>query len=244
MNKRLRRPSGKIFKNRVWPAIAGYNLVAGHYHEWYWQPFWEANERPLIAEILKRFHSNTSPALDAGTGTGMYLREYARLGIKGVGLDASLAMLKKAQEKNGASVPLICGKVEQLPFANETFSLVTACRVLTHVNDLDAAMMDLGRVTSAAGRLIVSDLSSFHNYTTARIPTPDGDVHIETHKFTIEELIAVARRTGYWQIDYIDSIAYRDLIWQPESGKFPSVDMLSGRPIFFYGVLKRIGERS
>jgi ubiquinone/menaquinone biosynthesis C-methylase UbiE len=244
MTKILRRPTGKVFKDCVCPAIAGYDLVADYYDEWYWQSFWEANERPLISEELKRFQSNPSPALDAGTGTGMYLKEYVRLGIRGVGLDASLSMLNQARKQIDDSVPLICGRVEQLPFAKEAFNVVIACRVLTHVRDLDAAMSELGRVTRASGWLIVSDVSALHNYTTARIPTPDGDVHIETYKFATEQLIAAAKRTGYWQVDHVESISYRNLIWQPESGKFPSVDIYSGKPIFFYGILRRFSGRS
>ena len=240
MNKSLRRPTGRLFENRVWPVIAGYNLVAAYYQEWYWQSFWEANERPLIAEEIKKFQPHASPALDVGTGGGMYLREYARLSIKGVGLDASLAMLLQARKRIKSAGPFICGLIQQLPFAKETFNLVTACRVLTHVSELHCAFRELGRVTRAGGLLIISDLTSYHNYATVRIPTPEGDVHIETHKFTLEQLNDAAQSSCYWQVERVESIAYRNLIWKPEPDEFPSIDMSSGKPLFFYEILRRL----
>jgi ubiquinone/menaquinone biosynthesis C-methylase UbiE len=224
----------------VWPVAAGYELVSKYYDEWYWQSFWMANERPLIVEELVRLCSLAGPALDVGTGTGLYLEELLRLGIECVGIDASQAMLDEARKKLPPSVELTCATVESLPFPNKTFNLVTACRVLSHVGNLNAAMHELGRVTNTGSRLIVSDVSACHNYTTTRIPTPDGDVHIETYKHTMDQLVAAAEFSAYWKVDRIKSVAYKDLLWKPQPSEYPAIDMSSTRPIFFYGVLTRL----
>lgn len=239
MSERVRHPTGVVYGNRIWPVVAGYELVSTYYDEWYWQLFWIANECPLIVRELVRFSSIASPVIDVGTGTGLYLKELLRLGVECVGVDACRAMLNEAKKQLPPSVRLICGNVEKLPFPDRTFNLVIACRVLSHVADLDIAMQELGRVTNANCSLIISDVSACHNYTTTRIPTPDGDVHIETYKHTLDQLIAAAEYSGYWTVDYIKSVTYKDLLWKPKPSEYPALDVSSAKPIFFYGVLTR-----
>lgn len=235
-----RRPTGRVLGSRVWPVVQGYDLVAEYYNEWYWQLFWEGNERPLIVRELKRVRSRASPALDAGTGTGMYLRELSRLGIRCTGLDTSQAMLDQARQMLEAPISLIRGSVDRLPFVDRAFNLVTACRVLSHVRDLGHAMKELGRVTRPEGRLIVSDLSAAHDYSETRIPIPDGDVHIETYKHSVEQLVNEARRSGYWHVRRFRSVAYKDLAWRPEPNAYPAIDATSARPVFYYAILARV----
>ena len=103
-------------------------------------------------------------------------------------------------------------------------------------------MQELGRVTSLGGTFIVSDVSAHHNYVTARIPTPEGDVHIETYKHTVEQLALAAEHSGFWRVDRTEAIVYRDLLWKPQPSEYPAIDTSSERPIFFYGVLTRLGQ--
>lgn len=240
MSEQLRYPTGVVYKNRIWSVIAGYDLVSTYYDEWYWQSFWMANERPLIVQELMRLRDYAAPALDVGTGTGLYLVELLRLGIECSGVDVSQAMLKEAKKKLPTSVRLVCASVEKLPFPDKAFNLVIACRVLSHVDNINIVMQELGRVTNTGSSLIVSDVSACHNYTTVRIPTPDGDVHIETYKHTVNQLIAEAENSAYWKVDHIESVAYKDLLWKPQPSVYPTIDVSSERSIFFYGVLTRL----
>lgn len=240
MSERVRHPTGVVYGNRVWPAVAGYELVSTYYDQWYWQSFWRANERPLIIEKIKKCGSCATPALDVGTGTGLYLEELSRLNIECVGVDVSQAMLDQAKKQLPTSVRLVFGTVEKLTFPDKTFNLVIACRVLSHVANLNIAMQELGRVTNIGRSLIVSDVSASHNYITTRIPTPDGDVHIETYKHSVDQLVSAAEYSGYWKVDYIKSVAYEDLLSKPHPSEYPAIDASSARPIFFYGVLSRL----
>lgn len=240
MSEQLRHPTEIVYGNRVWPVVAGYELVSPYYDEWYWQSFWKANERPIIVEKVKKFSSCTSPALDVGTGTGLYLDELLRLGIECVGIDISQAMLDQANRHLQSSVRLVCGSVEKLPFPDKTFNLVTACRVLSHVVNINIAMQELGRVTNIGRSLIVSDVSASHNYTSTRIPTPDGDVHIETFKYSVDQIVSAAEHSGYWKVDHMESVSYKDLLSKPQSSEYPAIDVSSARPIFFYVVLDRL----
>jgi ubiquinone/menaquinone biosynthesis C-methylase UbiE len=244
MTEQLRHPTGVVCGSRVWPVVAGYELVSKYYDEWYWQSFWIANECPLIVYELARFRSCSGPALDVGTGTGLYLNELMRLGIECVGIDASQAMLDEARKKLPASVRLICADVRKLPFSDKAFNLIIACRVLSHVDDLNATIQELGRVANTGCSLIVSDVSAYHNYTTTRIPTTEGDVHIETYKHTVDELVEVAEHSGYWKPGYIKSVSYKDLLWKPQASEYPAIDVSSVKPIFFYGILTRLEKRN
>jgi ubiquinone/menaquinone biosynthesis C-methylase UbiE len=149
-------------------------------------------------------------------------------------------MLNEARKKLPPSVRLICADIEKLPFPDKTFNLATACRVLSHVADPNIAMQELGRVTNTGCRLIVSDVSACHNYTTTRIPTAEGDVHIETYKHTVDKLMAAAQHSAYWKVDYNKSVSYNDLLWKPQPSEYPALDVSSPRPIFFYAVLTRL----
>lgn len=240
MTEQLRRPTGITCGSCVWPVIAGYELVSKYYDDWYWQSFWKANERPLIVHELTRFRSCAGPALDAGTGTRLYLDELARSGIECVGIDTSQSMLDEARKKLPLSVRLICADIRNLPFPDKEFNLIIACRVLSHVANLNVAVHELGRVANTGCSLIVSDVSAHHNYTTTRIPTPDGDVHIETYKHTVDQLVEAAEHSGYWKPGSIKSVSYKDLLWKPQPCEYPAIDVSSTRPVFFYGVLTRL----
>lgn len=235
-----RRPTGIMYGDRVWPAVAGYDLAAAYYDEWYWQPFWIANERPLIIRELVEIPSSAIPAIDVGTGTGLYLSDLIRLGVQCVGVDASQAMLNEAKDDLPSSARLICASVERLPFPNKAFNLATACRVLSHVANIADAMEELGRVVNTGGSLILSDVSACHDYVATRIPTPKGDIHIETYKHSVEQLANIAEESGCWRVERAESVAYKDLFWKPQPSEYPAIDVSSARPVFFYGVLRRV----
>ena len=239
MSKQLRRPTGVMYGDHIWPVVTGYDLVSTYYDEWYWQSFWITNESPLILQEIKKLNTDLSPALDVGTGTGFYIKELLRLGIECVGVDASKAMLSEAKNKLPSSVNLICGNIEKLPFKDKTFNLITSCRVFSHVSKLNLVMQELGRITKIGGYLIVSDVSASHNYTTTRIPRPDGDVHIETYKNTVNDLVKSAEYSEFWKLGHIKSVTYKDLLWKPQQTEYPAIDFSSVKPIFFYGLFIR-----
>lgn len=67
--------------------------------------------------------------LDLGTGTGYLARPLARQKANVTGLDPSAELLTAARQldqKQNVSIVYIQGKAEQLPFADESFQIVTA----------------------------------------------------------------------------------------------------------------------
>lgn len=84
--------------------------------------------------------------LDVGAGTGVSTRELAQSGAYAVGVDLSLGMLHTGKRAR-PEVPLLAGDALRLPFADASFDAVTISFALRNVNDTDAALRELARVT-------------------------------------------------------------------------------------------------
>ncbi|GGL54862.1 class I SAM-dependent methyltransferase [Planomonospora parontospora] len=96
------------------------------------------------------------PVLDAGCGTGSFLRRLRSRGFTGtlVGLDISAAATSRVAADGAASA--VRGSVTHLPFAAGTFATVTARHMLCHVPDVQAALGEFARVTRPGGRVVIS----------------------------------------------------------------------------------------
>jgi ubiquinone/menaquinone biosynthesis C-methylase UbiE len=86
--------------------------------------------------------------LDVGCGTGIHTVSIAtQTGAAVYGLEPAAEMLAKAITKPAAGrVNWAQGRVEQLPFADSTFGVVTLMMVIHHVVDRPAAIGELYRV--------------------------------------------------------------------------------------------------
>lgn len=99
--------------------------------------------------------------LDVGCGTGIALREIADLvGRTGtvVGVDPSSAMIDEARTRLAdcaATVELGGGSATETGLAADRFDAVRTERVLMHVPDTRAAVVELARVTKPGGRLVL-----------------------------------------------------------------------------------------
>jgi SAM-dependent methyltransferase len=89
--------------------------------------------------------------LDVGCGTGDDTRA---LPGRGVGLDASAAMIGEAARRGGAFVR---GDAHALPFADGMFDGCRADRTLQHLADPERALAEMVRVTRPGGRVVVVD---------------------------------------------------------------------------------------
>jgi SAM-dependent methyltransferase len=105
--------------------------------------------------------------LDVGCGTGGNLEWLCARG-RALGIDRSEIALRfcrrrqheaRSHKAAPGSVGLICGELLRLPFADNTFSLVTAFDVLYHkwVADDVAAMREMARVCRPGGRILITD---------------------------------------------------------------------------------------
>jgi len=98
--------------------------------------------------------------LDVATGTGLVARAATRILAEPgavVGLDPSNGMLREA--KKTLSIPLVQGTVEDLPFANNHFDLLSMGYALRHMADLDVAFGECLRVLKPGGRVLILEIT-------------------------------------------------------------------------------------
>ncbi len=96
--------------------------------------------------------------LDVATGTGLVAAELrARADCSIVGVDQSPAMLAAARARfaavPGADVELLQAEAERLPFADESFDVVSFTYLLRYVDDPPATMRELARVLRPGGAI-------------------------------------------------------------------------------------------
>ena len=95
--------------------------------------------------------------LDVGAGTGAVARaarESAGADALVVLADASASMLQAAQR--AGQNDCVAAMLPDLPFAPASFDILTSAFVLTHVDDPDAAALEMKRVLRASGRIGLS----------------------------------------------------------------------------------------
>ncbi|MEP6649623.1 MAG: class I SAM-dependent methyltransferase [Lapillicoccus sp.] len=92
--------------------------------------------------------------LDAGCGSGRALHEAAVLGARVTGLDATPQLLEIAH-RDTPEADLAVGDVQDLPFASDTFDVVTAFNSIQYAVDPAAAAAELARVCRSRGRVAI-----------------------------------------------------------------------------------------
>ncbi|HEY3018214.1 MAG TPA: class I SAM-dependent methyltransferase [Gaiellaceae bacterium] len=92
--------------------------------------------------------------LDVATGTGAVARELLeRKGCTVVGLDQSPEMLAEARRRLPASVTLVEGTADELPFPDAAFDALTFTYLLRYVPDPAATLRELARVVRPGGTI-------------------------------------------------------------------------------------------
>lgn len=106
----------------------------------------------LVEKISTTLNSSNPRILDVGCGTGANLKMLAACG-KAEGVDISPQAVDFCRERGLDSVKL--GAIEQLPYENDSFDLVTALDVIEHLDDDVAGLREMRRVMRRDGRLLV-----------------------------------------------------------------------------------------
>ena len=105
---------------------------------------------PLLAEHV----SGAADVLDVGTGEGQLARVASEAGAgRVVGVDPSWGQLAEAGRRGGRPVYLRAEAVA-LPFPDGAFDAALACLVFEHIEGVDAAIAEVGRVLRPGGRFL------------------------------------------------------------------------------------------
>jgi len=92
--------------------------------------------------------------LDVGCGVGAFLQLVSGRGARPYGLDASAALLEVARQRL-PDADLRVGDMEQLPYEDETFDLVTGFNSFFFANDFVAALREAGRVAKPGAPVVI-----------------------------------------------------------------------------------------
>lgn len=113
----------------------------------------------VLAEAVREPFSDL---LDAGCGTGamlgMFRRDYPDKNYTGV--DFSEKMIETAKKKRMEGICFVAGDCENLPFADNSFDVVTCSMSFHHYPNPEKFFLSLHRVLRPGGRLILRDMAS------------------------------------------------------------------------------------
>ncbi len=113
---------------------------------------WDPGFYGKYTETLRPLKSG-GRALDVGCGVGQVVGALAREGVDAYGVDVSEPNIARAREFC-EHCQIYEGK--RLPFPDQHFASVGALNVLEHVDEPEAFLSELVRVTEIGGRVIVS----------------------------------------------------------------------------------------
>ncbi|HYE94528.1 MAG TPA: class I SAM-dependent methyltransferase [Terriglobales bacterium] len=133
-----------------------FDAMAEHYdvlEPWYEHLY--ARLHAILGRALAPPRAGRRRALDAGCGHGFQTERLAALGYEAHGVDLAAALLARARGRvPGATFTR--GDITALPFARDTFDVVSCCgSTLSFVDDCDAALAELARVLRPGGRLLL-----------------------------------------------------------------------------------------
>jgi SAM-dependent methyltransferase len=119
--------------------------------------WWFVGRRKILLQVLDRYlgksNADRRTILDVGCGTGTMLSYLAAYG-NAQGIDVDEEAIGYCHERGLLDVRL--GAAEKLPFADDSFDLVTALDVVEHLDDDVAALREIGRVLRPAGYLLMT----------------------------------------------------------------------------------------
>lgn len=207
----------------VAPLVAGMDQTA----------LWPAVRRLRAWERERLALQPGQRVLDAGCGAGDVTIDLARaVGPDGgaVGLDFSSQMLAEATRRvaaAGVAAELVVGSMTSLDFADDTFDAARSERTLQWLDDPDAGVAELVRVTRPGGRLVVIDA----DWSTLRADTPDPVLFERfIHAFAAlrppsvwvgGRLVNLVRDVGLAQVQ-ATAATHLWLSWDPDTEPAPS----------------------
>lgn len=166
-------------KIKVYNSTEGYDLAAEDYDkkEGYLNSFEKKQFLPLLGDLKGK------KILDVGAGTGRLAVPLAKMGAEVVAMDVSekmLEVLRKKMHRGGDAinrVSTVKGGAERLPFANNTFDIVTVAFLIVHLKDPTRFFDEAYRVLKNDGILAVTNINQKDP---PKVKTKVGEIVIES----------------------------------------------------------------
>jgi ubiquinone/menaquinone biosynthesis C-methylase UbiE len=119
------------------------------------------NQEALRRIVVMAEAGGDDTALDVACGPGLLVCAFAKVVRHAMGIDVTPAMLEQArleQKRTGlGNVTWQLCNIPPLPFADQTFSIVTSRFALHHLLDPLAVLKEMRRVCLPGGRIVIAD---------------------------------------------------------------------------------------
>jgi malonyl-CoA O-methyltransferase len=126
-----------------------------------WAPTYPPDAHNALMEVEQASVLSLLPpvcgrvVLDAGCGTGRYMRLLSALGARVVGVDLSLAMAARARSMQ---LHVACGDLTAMPVRSDSCDVIVCGLAVIDVPDLSAVLAEWSRVLRRRGVVVYSTL--------------------------------------------------------------------------------------
>lgn len=113
-------------------------------------------EVPCMIKAVKNIKNKR--LLDVGCGAGVHIKHYLKAGAKCNGIDLSKTMIELAKQ-NCPAVDFKIGSMNQLPYKNSSFDIVTASLCMDYIKTLQPVFKEVSRILKRGGLFYYSTTS-------------------------------------------------------------------------------------
>ncbi|AQP46388.1 bifunctional demethylmenaquinone methyltransferase/2-methoxy-6-polyprenyl-1,4-benzoquinol methylase [Tessaracoccus aquimaris] len=163
--------------------------------------------------------------LDLAAGTGTSSAALAETGAYVVASDISLGMLEQGRRQQ-PGIDFVAGDALALPFPDDTFDAVTISYGLRNVENTEAALREMLRVTKPGGRVVIAEFSTptnrafryvYTDYLVAALPRiAKLSSNPVAYGYLAESIMAWPDQAGL--ADVMARAGWTDIGWQNHAG--------------------------
>jgi demethylmenaquinone methyltransferase/2-methoxy-6-polyprenyl-1,4-benzoquinol methylase len=164
--------------------------------------------------------------LDLAAGTGTSTAEIAKTGAFAIACDLSLGMLEVGKRRH-PELTFVAGDALSLPFADNSFDVVTISFGIRNVNNVDLALAELYRVTKPGGRLVICEFSTpvnqwfrkvYQNYLIKALPKVAARISSNpiAYQYLAESILAWPNQADF--ASQIQKCGWQQVAWRSLTG--------------------------